>query len=68
MTQRLRHLDNGVLSIQNVLLSIDILAAAPFLWCDPSGYVHCTADMTMAGKKKWTKKEIKALELQNSQG
>ena len=27
-----------------------------------------TADMTMAGKKKWTKKEIKALELQNSQG
>ena len=45
-----------------------VLAAAPFLWCDPSGYVHCTADMTMAGKKKWTKKEIKALELQNSQG
>lgn len=44
--------------------------AAPFLWCDPTGYVHCTADLAQApGKKKgWSKKELRAIELQNAQG
>ncbi|XP_059084351.1 Kv channel-interacting protein 1-like isoform X1 [Tigriopus californicus] len=38
---------------------------APFIWSDIRGYVHCSGEW--AGKKKVSKKEQKALDLQSAQ-
>lgn len=42
-----------------------LFLSAPFLWTDPRGMARCSADLS--GKKK-SKKELKAIELQNAQG
>jgi len=56
-----------VLSANNALSSflLSPTHAAPFIWSDVRGYVHCTAET--AGKKR-SKKELKQIEMQNAQG